>query len=111
MAYLITILVFDIRYLISESQKKNIYYSTPLEAILENIRVPQIDIAIFIVTSFQNLVIVTDIMHMTSHELMLLLIQVTDVDGKTVRQVIETTIDELTKRLNRPQLPLVSYYY
>ena len=47
---------------------------------------------------------------MTSHEQMLLT-QVTDVDDKTVRQVIETTIDELTKRLNRPQLPLVSYNY
>lgn len=41
----------------------------------------------------------------------MLLTQVSDIDGKTVRQVIEITIDELTKRLNRPQLPLVSYYY
>ena len=40
---------------------------------------------------------------------LMLLTQVSDIDGKTVRQVIETTIDELTKRLNRPQLPLVSY--
>lgn len=39
-------------------------------------------------------------------------LQVTDDDGKTVKQVIEVTVDELTKRLKRPDLPkhLVSYY-
>lgn len=35
-------------------------------------------------------------------------LQVTDVDDKTVRQVVEATIDELTKRLKRSDPPGVS---
>ena len=48
--YLITILVFGIQYLVSESWKMNIQYNPSMETILENIRV---HLLFCFVTSFQ----------------------------------------------------------
>lgn len=52
---------------------------------------------------------VTAVQYRRLHCSSLMCSQVIDVEGKSVRQVIENAIDDLTKRLGKPEVPTVSY--